>query len=164
MSKIYILVIEDELEVMDVIVRDLNLFENFFPIETASNVSEAKRVVEKIYKNKDKVGIFICDHIMPGENGVDYLVELQKDKETSKSRKILLTGQAGLEATIKAINEAGLNNYISKPWKKEELISVVKDNLTEFVINNEENLLKYMSILNASKLAEVARQRIPLKE
>ena len=29
MSKIYILVIEDELEVMDVIVRDLNLFEKF---------------------------------------------------------------------------------------------------------------------------------------
>lgn len=164
MSKIYILLVEDEAEVLDVIVKDLKVFENHFPIETARNVKEAKDVVKKIYQNNDRVGIFICDHIMPGESGVDYLVELQKDPLTSKSRKILLTGQAGLDATIKAINDAGLNNYISKPWGKDELIKVVKNNLTEYVINNDENLLKYMSILDGAKLAEQARKNIPVKE
>jgi response regulator RpfG family c-di-GMP phosphodiesterase len=99
------------------------------------------------------IGLFVCDHIMPNENGVDFLVEMQKDEITKKSKKILLTGQAGLEATVKAINEAELNNYISKPWKKEELLSIVKSNLTDFVIANTKDLLQYMAILDSAKIA-----------
>jgi two-component system, chemotaxis family, chemotaxis protein CheY len=164
MSKIYILLVEDQVEVLDVIVKDLKDFETIFPIVTARSVSEAKQVVSKIIKNKDKIGLFLCDHIMPGENGVDYLVELQNDPITTKSKKVLLTGQAGLEATIKAINEAGLNHYISKPWKKDELLKVVKENLTEYVISNEKDLLKYMALLDGGRLAEVLRTKIAIKD
>ena len=164
MSKIYIVLVEDEVEVLDVIVKDLNNFETVFPIETARSVAEAKQVVSNIFKNHDKIGLFLCDHIMPGENGVDYLVELQNDSSTVKSKKVLITGQAGLEATIKAINEAGLNHYISKPWKKEELQRVVKENLTNFVIDNEKDLLKYMAVLDTGKIAGAMRSKMPVKD
>ena len=161
MSKIYILIVEDEPEVLDVIVKDLKHFESFFPIETANSVAEARKGVENITKKGDMVGLFVCDHIMPNENGVDFLVEMQKVETTKRSKKILLTGQAGLEATIKAINEAELNNYISKPWKKDELLSIVKNNLTDFVIGNtKDDLMKYMSILDAAKIAETLRSNI----
>ena len=161
MSKVYILLVEDEPEVLDVIVKDLKHFESFFPIETAHSVAEARKIVENITNKGDMIGLFVCDHIMPNENGVDFLVEMQKVETTKRSKKVLLTGQAGLEATIKAINEAELNNYIAKPWKKEELLSIVKNNLTDFVIGNtRDDIMRYMSILDATKIAETLRSNI----
>ena len=160
MSHIYILIVEDEPEVLDVIVKDLKGFESFFPIETANSVAEARKIVKSIIDKDNMIGLFLCDHIMPNENGVDFLVEMQKDEITKKSKKVLLTGQAGLEATIKAINEADLNNYISKPWKKDELLSIVKNNLTDFVIANTKDLMKYMSVLDAGKIAEALRSNL----
>jgi hypothetical protein len=35
--------------------------------------------------------------------------------------KVLLTGQAGLEAAIYAINNAALNRWVEKPWEPEDL-------------------------------------------
>ena len=160
MSKIYILLVEDEPEVLDVIVKDLKSLESFFPIETARSVAEVRKVVKSIIDKGDMVGLFLCDHVMPNENGVDFLVELQHESTTKKSKKVLLTGQAGLEATIKAINEAGLNNYISKPWKKDELLTIVKNNLTDFVIANTKDLMQYMSILDGGKIAEALRSNL----
>jgi CheY-like chemotaxis protein len=160
MSKIYILLVEDEPEVLDVIVKDLKNFELSFPLETAHSVTEARKIVRDIIEKGDMIGLFLCDHIMPNENGVDFLVEMQKDEITKRSKKVLLTGQAGLEATIKAINEAELNNYISKPWKKEELLNIVKNNLTDFVIANTKDIMQYMSILDGSKIAQALRSNL----
>ena len=154
MSKINILLIEDEPEVLDAVVKDLEIFEKVFPIETARSTIEARKIVENIIKKNEKIGLIICDHIMPIENGVDLLVELQKKKETSGSKKILLTGQAGLEATVTALNFANLDFYISKPWDKNELQFIVKRFLTDYVIDNEKNYLPFMSILDAGKLSE----------
>jgi response regulator RpfG family c-di-GMP phosphodiesterase len=154
MSKIYILCVEDEPEVLDAVVKDLEIFEKNFPIETARSTIEARKIIESILKKNDKIGLIVCDHIMPVENGVDLLVELQKKKETAGSRKILLTGQAGLEATVKALNFANLDFYISKPWDKNELQFVVKKFLTDYVIDNEKNYLPFMSILDAARLSE----------
>jgi DNA-binding NtrC family response regulator len=159
MSKIYILCVDDEPEVLDAVVKDLECFEKIFPVESARSASEARKIVEDILKKNDKIGIFLCDHIMPQENGVELLVEFQKNPKLTASKKVLLTGQAGLEATVKALNEAKLDYYISKPWKKEDIINVVKKQLTEFVIDAEKNYLPYMSILDAGKLSEAMRQK-----
>ena len=48
MSKIYILCIEDEPEVLEAVVRDLAKFEDKFPIESASCVDEARKVVDEV--------------------------------------------------------------------------------------------------------------------
>ena len=159
MNRIFILCVEDEFEVLDAVVKDLAEFEKVFPVESARSSEEARRMVKKIAAAKDKVGLIICDHIMPDENGVELLADLQTRPETAQARKVLLTGQAGLDATIKAINEAGLNHYIAKPWKKDELAAVIKKELTQYVIMNERNLMPYMGLLDAGKLAEAIHIR-----
>ncbi len=159
MSTIYILCVEDEPEVLDVIVRDLAELEDFFPIEMAVSAEEARSIIKEIEDRGDKIGIAICDHVMPGDKGVDLMIEMQKVPFTARTRKILLTGQAGLEATVEAVNKARLNRYISKPWDPENLVSVVKDELTTYVIEQEKNLLPFMSILDATRLQETIRAR-----
>tara|TARA_R110000868_G_scaffold235273_8_gene489135 strand:+ start:40784 stop:41281 length:498 start_codon:yes stop_codon:yes gene_type:complete len=155
--EIYILVVEDELEVMDALVSDLEDFEEKFPIETANSSEEAKKVIDHIYDSGNEIGLILCDHVLPGENGVDLLIELQSHELSKTSRKVLVTGQAGLEDTIQAINKADLDHYIAKPWTKDELIKTVIDQLTGFVIERKLNPLKFMAVLDATLLAEVLR-------
>jgi CheY-like chemotaxis protein len=155
--EIYILVVEDELEVMDALVNDLEEFEGSFPVETANNSEEAKQVVDHICDSGHEVGLLLCDHVLPGENGVDFLISLEGREEFKKSRKVLVTGQAGLEDTIQAINKADLDHYIAKPWTKEQLHKVVIDQLTSYVIDKKYNPLDYMSVLDGVRLAESMR-------
>jgi len=159
MTNIFIICVEDEHQVLDVLVKDLEALEELFPIEIASSADEARQLIEEIKELNGKIGLVLCDHIMPGDNGVDLLIEMKTNEFTSNARKVLITGQAGLEDTIKAVNRAGLNHYIAKPWEKIELLEVVKKQLTHFVIENEENLLTYMALLDAEMLQEEIRAR-----
>tara|TARA_R110002124_G_scaffold208776_1_gene375084 strand:+ start:4410 stop:4907 length:498 start_codon:yes stop_codon:yes gene_type:complete len=155
--QIYILVIEDELEVMDALIKDLEDFEQTFPIESANNTKEANLVVNQIQEAGDEIGLILCDHVLPGENGVDFLIGLESRNEFSETKKVLVTGQAGLEDTIKAINKANLNHYISKPWTKDGFQNVVVTQLTDFVIEKKYNPLQFMAVLDSVRLAEAMR-------
>ncbi len=157
--KIYILIVEDELEVMDALVSDLQKFETIFPIETSNTAEEAMEVIHQIIEDGDQIGLILCDHVLPGKNGVDLLVELQQEEDTEWSRKVLVTGQAGLEDTVVAINKADLNHYIAKPWTREQLHAVVVDQLTDYVIHQELNPLRFMTVLDAARLSEEIRDR-----
>ncbi|RNC83853.1 MAG: response regulator [Balneola sp.] len=160
-QQIYILVIEDELEVLDALVLDLEEFEEVFPLETANTTREAREVISEIYDSGNVIGLILCDHILPGENGVDLLIELQAHDVYRKSKKVLVTGQAGLEDTIQAINKASLNHYIAKPWTKKGLSETVVKQLTDFVIQQGYNPLKYMSLLDTERLSEHLRGNQP---
>lgn len=85
--QIYILVVEDELEVMDALVNDLQQFEEFFPVESANSAEEARTVVNEIYAAGNEVGLILCDHVMPGQNGVDFLIDLEKSLEKHSAKK-----------------------------------------------------------------------------
>lgn len=159
MSKIYILCIEDEPEVLEAVVRDLAPLEDHFPIESASNVNEARQVVSDVILKRGKLGLAVCDHILPGEDGVSFLVSLKKDERTAGTRKILLTAQAGLTDTIEAVNKADLNHYIAKPWAPEELQAVARHELTEFVLAHETELYPYLTVLEAERIAEKIREQ-----
>jgi len=79
--------------------------------------------------------VVISDYLMPGLNGIDLLKEarqLQPD-----AARILLTGFADKENAIRAINEAGLYQYIEKPWDSEQLLIVVRNALQERSLRRE---------------------------
>lgn len=155
--QIFILVVEDELEVMEALVNDLEQFEEYFPIESANSSEEAKQVVEDIYTSGNEIGLVLCDHVMPGQNGVDFLIELQTNNVQHDAKKVLVTGQAGLEDTIQAINNAQLDHYIAKPWTKEQLEEVVTTQLTNYIMDRRYNPMQYMMILDSVRLSEYMR-------
>lgn len=152
MNRIAILVIEDEPEVREAISRDLEGFTDNFQIELAEDVVDARTVMAELSAGGDRVGLALCDHLLPGERGVDFLVELNGDPTTRPIRKVLITGQAGLEDTIRAVNEADLDHYIAKPWTVENLHEVVRQQLTDYVIESDEDLLPFVAILDGARL------------
>ncbi|HAV13771.1 MAG TPA: hypothetical protein DCX06_09840 [Opitutae bacterium] len=157
MKKIYILCVDDEPEVLLAVEQNIADLEDTFPILTAESTAEARTLAKQITSEGNQLGLVLCDHVMPGENGVDFLIELDKEDAFNNTRKVLVTGQAGLDATVKAVNEGRLNHYIAKPWKAEDLVAIAKDQLTQFVIRSKMNPLPYMMCLDAEKLAEYIR-------
>jgi two-component system chemotaxis response regulator CheY len=154
MSRLVILCIEDEDEVRDAVVRDLEAFEPAFLVEMAEDADDARQVVRELVEAGDEIALVIADHRLPGMQGTDFLIELHGQPNTAAARKVLLTGQAGHEDTIRAINQADLDHYISKPWTEEELHSVVREQLTEYVLRNVEDVLPFVAILDGPRLLQ----------
>lgn len=159
MNRIAILVIEDEPEVREAVARDLESYADHFQIELAEDVEDARAVMAELQSSGDRVGLALCDHLLPGERGVDYLVELNQSPDTRGIRKVLITGQAGLEDTVRAVNEADLDHYIAKPWTLDNLHAVVEEQLTDYVLENEDDLLPYVSILDGARLMAAVADR-----
>ncbi|SHF05758.1 response regulator [Vibrio gazogenes] len=154
-----ILCVDDEREILDSVVQDLDCFEDDFVVEAAQSVSEAKEVLSDCQQQEIPLALILCDHIMPEQTGIQFLIELNADPQTAKARKILLTGQAGLDDTVKAINHAGLDFYISKPWQGDALRQTIKHQLTQYMIQNESDLSPWMKILDTAEILTALSQR-----
>ena len=82
---------------------------------------------------------------------------MTKDYRFELARTVLVTGQADQDDTIRALNEAGLDHYISKPWDADALRAVVRDQLTNFVLAAEVDPLPYMALLDGVRIMEAIR-------
>jgi response regulator RpfG family c-di-GMP phosphodiesterase len=151
-KKIYILCVDDELDVLNAVVDDITELENLFPIESASSAAEALELVNEIHEKGFHVGLILCDHIMPQQTGVDLLIKLHEEERNKLIRKVLLTGQAGLDDTVAAINFAKITHYIAKPWNKDELLTICKRELGNFIINSDIDPMPYLSILDPDQI------------
>lgn len=147
-----ILCVDDEREILDSVSQDLECFESFFFLESAQSVDEAQQVINDYQQRGIPLALILCDHIMPQKNGIQFLIELNANPEYQTSRKVLLTGQAGLEDTVDAINHAHLDFYISKPWDGDKLREIVTQQLTEYVIKTESDLVQWMPALDKGAL------------
>jgi diguanylate cyclase (GGDEF)-like protein len=106
---------------------------------------------------------------MPGMKGVELLEEVHK--RSPGTTKILLTGQAGLDAVVAAINRAGLNRYIPKPWDEPDLRLTVENLLKTFRLHRQNEVLfedlkrKNMELeLAKTHLEEKVKERTHLLE
>lgn len=158
MADYTILCVDDEREVLDSLLRDLEPFERAgFRIECASSVVEARQVVAALAA--DGLALVLCDHLMPGITGVEFLIELAKDPKTRHARKVLVTGQAGLNDTVKAVNEAGLDHYIAKPWTAAQLSQVVVSMLTDYVLAVDPEPQRFAQYLDFGRIMEAVREQ-----
>ena len=158
--KLAVLILEDEPEVRQAIERDLLELVPTVRLEPAEDVEDARVAIADIQRSGDVLALALCDHRMPGTTGVEFMVEMAGDKKTADTRKVLLTGQADLEDTVKAVNEAKLHRYIAKPWDKEQLLDVVRDQLTDFVEVRGMNPFPFMEVLDQDRAFDIASRNL----
>lgn len=152
MDKINIICVDDQQEVLDSVMRDLRPLSDYIRLEEASSTAECLELVEQLDEDGEHIAVIISDQVMPGEQGTDLLRKVTTDGRFSKTRKVLLTGQATHADTINAINEGGIDNYIEKPWQPEQLLHVVKRLLTLYILESGIDYRPYMSILDNATL------------
>ncbi len=158
MQKPIIINIDDQRDVLASLRKDLSLFEEKCDLIDCESAVEANEVFEELDSEEKPIAVIICDHIMPEQNGIDFLIEVNKDSRFNRVKKLLLTGMATHKDTIVAINMANIDRYIEKPWDKEELITNVKVLLTQYLVHSGMNYEPFLPILDQPTLYEELRK------
>ncbi len=159
MADLVVLVVEDEAEVRDAVVRDLADLGGAIRVDEAESFDDAEDAIREVHEAGDHLGVVVADHRLPGRTGVDLLVSLHDDARFPATRKVLLTGQAGHDDTIRAINGADLDHYLAKPWDPDELRAVVRDRLSDHVIDAGLDPLPWLADLDATRLLDAWARR-----
>lgn len=129
----YIIIVDDDVQVLGAIQRDIrNQYRDEYRIAATESAIEALEVVKELKLKNDEVAMFISDQRMPEMEGVAFLEQAAAFFPMAK--KLLLTAYADMEAAIKAINNVRLDYYLHKPWQppEEKLFPVVNDLLDEW--------------------------------
>jgi len=94
-----------------------------FPIMQAENGVDALAKIKSIKGAGDDIAICVCDINMPEMDGMTFIGEFRKtDKFTPV---IVLTTEAD-ESKIQQGKTAGFSGWLVKPFRPEQLISVVE--------------------------------------
>ena len=144
-----IVCVDDEEGVLRVLRAQLGArFGHECQITTARSGDEAIALFDELSREGESIALVIADQIMPGMKGVELLEEIHR--RSPSTTKILLTGQAGLDAVVSAINRAGLNRYIPKPWEEPDLRLAVENLLRQFRLDRQnQQLLEDLAVRNS---------------
>lgn len=86
------------------------------------NPREALDLLDDLKAQAEAVAMVISDQKMPQMKGTEFLAEVKKT--SADSIRVLLTGHAGMESAITAINERLLHKYLTKPIENEHDFTV----------------------------------------
>ncbi len=135
-----ILCVDDEEGVLNALEQQLTTrFGNECDIACAQSGDDALELIDELQRDGERLAVIIADQIMPGMKGVDLLEAVHE--RSPDTAKILLTGQAGLDAVVSAINRAELDFYASKPWDEANLRLAVEGLLRNFRLSQENKRL-----------------------
>jgi putative nucleotidyltransferase with HDIG domain len=126
-----ILIIDDEPSILELF--GMILTSDMFDVHTAASAKEGLDIL----KEKNDFSLIISDQMMPGMTGVQFFT-VAKDI-CPQATRILLTGYTDTEAIIDAINSGGIHLYLTKPFRKDELIYQINQLLakTELMMENQ---------------------------
>jgi DNA-binding NtrC family response regulator len=112
-----VLLVDDERSLLDIYMQALS---PLFDVATATSTREAEFILRK--KNFKAV---IADHLMPGGNGMSFLVRCRE--EFPHMQRVLVTGYMKPEMLLRSVNEAALYRYLLKPVQVADLVKIVQD-------------------------------------
>jgi PAS domain S-box-containing protein len=120
MKKPVIICIDDEPDVLNSLKIELRkAVGDRCIIETAEGGQDALDLLADLQADEYEIALVVSDYIMPDIKGDELLRQIHE--QSPSTLKIMLTGQADLEAVSNAIKYAKLYRYIPKPWQKEDL-------------------------------------------
>jgi response regulator RpfG family c-di-GMP phosphodiesterase len=129
-----ILFVDDEPNVLNAIRRQLG---NKFKIEVAIGPKEGLTAVSE----KGPFAVVISDLRMPLMDGIQFLAKVRE--LSADTVRMMLTGNADLNAAIKAVNQGNVFRFLTKPCAEKELISVLTIGLEQYrLVTAEKELLE----------------------
>lgn len=105
-------------------------FGDQFIYEFAESAKEAMEIIDDFTANGIKIVLIVSDWLMPGTKGDEFLISVHNQHPDVV--KVLLTGQADLEAIEKTRTQADLHRCIYKPWMEEELRDAIVTGVERF--------------------------------
>ena len=125
MSKVSVLVVDDASFIRDLV---KNCLRNYFPgirIEDAVNGRKAQALL-----SREAFDLVLCDWEMPEMSGLELLTWCREQDRLKTLPFIMVTSRGDKENVIQAI-QAGVSDFVSKPFTNEQLLSKVKKAFTK---------------------------------
>lgn len=124
MGKVSVLVVDDATFIRDLVKKGLR---DHFPgvqLEEAANGRKAQQ-----WLGKQGVDLILCDWEMPEMSGLELLAWVRTQEHLKATPFIMVTSRGDKENVVQAI-QAGVSDYIGKPFSNEQLVSKVKKALS----------------------------------
>ncbi len=112
-----VLLVDDEQPLLEIYAESLA---PYFDVTMATSAREAGFLM-----HKKAFKVIVCDHLMPGGNGLGFLVDAREEYPTTQ--RVLVTGYMKPEMLLRSVNEAALYRYLLKPVSLPELVKTVHD-------------------------------------
>ena len=126
-----ILVVDDEQRSLESLER---ILEDTFDVKTAASAEEAETILESEW-----VQVILCDQRMPHVSGVEFLKAVRN--RWPDVVRMIISGYTDSEDIIRSINEAGIYQYVMKPWQPESLILTLKNAVRLYDLQRQNELL-----------------------
>ncbi len=130
-SKPTILIVDDEVRSLEALERNLA---DEFDVQIAANTTDAEQILTDHW-----VQIILCDQRMPDKSGVDFLIEVRE--KWPDVIRIVISGYTDAEDIISGLNDAGIYHYVTKPWHPEKLIITLRNAVSMFELQRQNELL-----------------------
>jgi CheY-like chemotaxis protein len=127
-----ILLVDDEPQVLEGIQRSLR---KQVEMQTATSGVEGLRLLAQ----EGPFAVVISDMRMPGMSGTQFLAKVRE--QNPDVVRMILSGQADLQATIDAVNEGHIYRFLSKPCAADRLLIAIEDGLKQHRLVTAEKIL-----------------------
>jgi thioredoxin reductase (NADPH) len=126
-----LLAVDDDPPVLAAVERDLrDRYAEHYQVMTAGSGDQALDLMRRLRLREEPVALLLVDQRMPGMTGIELLTASRR--VYPDARRVLLTAYADTDAAIRAINDAGVEHYLLKPWNPpEDRLYPVLDDLLE---------------------------------
>lgn len=122
-AKERVLLVDDDPNVLAGCERNLR---RHFDISTAETSYQALLIL----KEKGPFAVIVSDYRMPAMNGVQLLCAAREI--VPETARIMLTGQADMQAAIDAINKGSFFRFLVKPCSAESLLENIQDGIHHY--------------------------------
>jgi DNA-binding NtrC family response regulator len=112
-----ILLVDDERAYLEMLRTGLN---KEFEVQIAQDTTDAE-----MRMNLRDYDVIVCDHLMPGEQGLDFLA--RSSESHPSTQRILVTGYINPELLSRSVKIAKLARCILKPVGSAELARVLRE-------------------------------------
>ncbi|WP_320819810.1 phosphate regulon transcriptional regulator PhoB [Thalassolituus sp.] len=156
MSGGYILVVDDEPAICDLICTSLEMA-GFKSRRSANGMLAHQMIVN------DRPDLVLLDWMMPMLSGIELTQRLKRDPRTQDLPVILLTARGDEDDRVRGL-EAGADDYIVKPFSPREMIARIRSVLRRAGITDNEQALTaaQLMLMPAEQKCQVNKQDVPL--
>jgi response regulator RpfG family c-di-GMP phosphodiesterase len=95
--------------------------------------------IESVLTASGPFAVVLTDQRMPSLDGVGVLETVARIHPATV--RIMVTGFADYNDTLRAINSGGISQYITKPWKDEELKRIIQESVMRYNLRAENDYL-----------------------
>lgn len=114
-----ILLVDDEPDILDSLQTILERHLPGVKVRTALSGPQALDLLKA-----EPADLIVTDYKMPSMNGLDFLEEASR--VAPGVPRILVTAFPDLDIALRAINQAGVEHFITKPFRPEEVVEQVR--------------------------------------